>query len=515
MRLQTAGVSYLPEPPTDLIENAFREMKSKMFHSNFVPSKFHPTRSEFEPSHESSATYVREIVLTEEIDVPDDISRETYAMSLTADGAALIDAASPIAALRAFETFSQLFYAHSGFTDKVYSPYAPVNIQDTPTYEHRGLHLDISRSWIEPQDVIRTIEGLSMNKLNRLHLHATDSQSWPLEIPKLPELARKGAYHELQIWTAKDLENVQQYGAYRGVEVFLEIDMPGHTASIFHAYPDLVTAYNLQPWDKWALEPPSGQLRLKSDEVYKFLDTLFDDLLPRLKPFNSRFHLGGDEFNSEVYTLDPSIGSSSKEVLRPLIQKLFDTVIGYLTNQDMVPHIWHDMLSEWDIQFPPNTIIQAWKPGDLENIVAKGYRAIFGACVEWYLDAGYGTFIDPQNSETSPIKRPYHDWNAPYKNWRQILSYNPLLNIPEDRQHLVIGGEMCLWGELTDSVSLDFMLWPRVAAGAEVLWSGKGEVCEATTRRLAEMRERLVKRGIQAGLVQMEWGLRNPGGCVL
>ena len=59
------------------------------------------------------------------------------------------------------------------------------------------------------------------------------------------------------------------------------------------------------------------------------------------------------------------------------------------------------------------------------------------------------------------------------------------------------------------------MLWPRAAAAAEVLWRGKGDVGEATTRRLAEMRERLVARGVLAGMVQMEWGLRNQSGCIL
>ncbi len=59
------------------------------------------------------------------------------------------------------------------------------------------------------------------------------------------------------------------------------------------------------------------------------------------------------------------------------------------------------------------------------------------------------------------------------------------------------------------------MLWPRAAAAAEVLWRGKGEVGESSTRRLAEMRERLVARGVKAGIVQMEWGLRNQGGCTL
>ena len=59
------------------------------------------------------------------------------------------------------------------------------------------------------------------------------------------------------------------------------------------------------------------------------------------------------------------------------------------------------------------------------------------------------------------------------------------------------------------------MLWPRAAAAAEVLWRGKGEVGEETTRRLAEMRERLVASGIKAGMVQMQRGLMNNGGCIL
>ncbi len=56
--------------------------------------------------------------------------------------------------------------------------------------------------------------------------------------------------------------------------------------------------------------------------------------------------------------------------------------------------------------------------------------------------------------------------------------------------------------------------WPRTAAAAGLLWQGKVKVGEKTTRALAEMRERLVLRGIRAGMVQMEYGLRNKGSCV-
>ena len=81
---------------------------------------------------------------------------------------------------------------------------------------------------------------------------------------------------------------------------------------------------------------------------------------------------------------------------------------------------------------------------------------------------------------------------------------------------MVLGGEAHLWAELTDSITLDGMLWPRLSAAAEVLWSGPGRpVDEDATRRLAEMRERLVARGVRAGMVQMEWCLRERGKCRL
>ena len=163
----------------------------------------------------------------------DTVSREAYSINILEDGTALLDIISPEGGIHAFETLAQLFYAHSATGTGIYTPYAPVLITDAPAFEHRGLNLDISRNWIAPQDVLRTIEAMGFNKFNKLHLHATDAQSWPLEIAGLPDLSRKGAYREDQVWTTEDLENVQRHGLYHGVEVYLEIDLPGHTASIY------------------------------------------------------------------------------------------------------------------------------------------------------------------------------------------------------------------------------------------------------------------------------------------
>ena len=186
------------------------------------------------------------------------------------------------------------------------------------------MHLDISSNQILPKDVLNTIDALSLNKFNRLHLHAIDSQSWPLEIPALPELATKGAYEARQIWHAADLRDIQQYGFLRGVEVYLKIDLPGHAAAIGHAFPELITGFSAQPWYKYALEPPAGQLKLNPPKVTAFLTKFLDDVLPLTSIFSSHFHFGGDELNREIYNLDETVRSSEPDIIRPLLQKFFD-----------------------------------------------------------------------------------------------------------------------------------------------------------------------------------------------
>jgi hexosaminidase len=103
------------------------------------------------------------------------------------------------------------------------------------------------------------------------------------------------------------------------------------------------------------------------------------------------------------------------------------------------------------------------------------------------------------------VNPPYLDHCQPYKNWRHIYSYNPLDGVPDEQKPLILKGEVHLWGEITDLITLDSMLWPRAAAAAKVLWKGPGTpVSENTTKRLAILRERLLLIDVTAGMVQME-----------
>ena len=167
--------------------------------------------------------------------------------------------------LQALTTVIQLFYAHSGGAG-VYSNLAPLTIKDRPKFEHRGVNLDVARQWYPKSTILKVIDGMAWNKFNKFHLHITDSQSWPLQVPALPELHQKGAYWKNLYYTTQDIQDIYKYAEDRGIQVIMEIDTPGHTASIGEAYPELITGRNVQPvWNDVAAQPPSvSRLKFKS-----------------------------------------------------------------------------------------------------------------------------------------------------------------------------------------------------------------------------------------------------------
>lgn len=482
-------------------------MRRNVFLHAFVPWKFHPRNASFEPNEDAPRQYI-ELLVIQKLK-QSDASDESYTIKISENGQVFISIVHLNGGLHALTTLTQLFYKHSASDTDIYLSNAPIYIKDAPKFQHRGLNLDIARSYISPNDVMHVIDGLSFNKFNRLHLHAADAQSWPLEIPALPDLAWKGAYHSSQIWTAANLLEVQTFGAHRGVEVYLEIDMPGHTAAIANAYPDLIAAFNQEPWEEYSLQPPAGQLLLNSSAVYTFLSTLLNDLLPRTSPFTTLFHLGGDEINTHVYHLPPA-------TLHALLQTLTTHLHTLTHTHGFTPIVWEELLLDQNLTLPPTTIIQSWRTASsLATITAAGHHALFGPNTHWYLDCGHGTFLDPKPRSSPHITPPYTDYCSPLKNWRHIYSFDPLRALPAAHHPLVLGGEIHLWTELTDPVALDATLWPRAAAAAEVLWRGKGEVGERVTRRLSDARERWVRAGVRAGVVQGSWCLMYEGGCTL
>lgn len=499
-----------------IVECAVTRTMSTILGEHYVPWKAYPRNelSKYEPSAAAQKTYISQLIITQassnssikplagEVD-------ESYTLNVGSNGTAAITAKSYLGVLYALQSFSQLFFEHS--TGKgVYTNLAPVAITDSPKFSWRGLNMDVSRNWYPKKDILRTIDALSWNKFNRIHIHMTDAQSWPMDIPAMPELSQAGAYQTGLSYTAADVAEIQEYAVMRGVQPVIEFDMPGHTSSIAYSHPDLITAFNAQPWSTYCAEPPCGSLKLNSSDVPDFLEKLFDDVLPRTSPYSPYFHTGGDEVNVNAYLLDNTVKSNDTEILRPLMQKFVDRNHAQVRAAGLTPLAWEEMLLTWNLTLGSDVVVQTWlSDQSVSQVTALGHKALFGNYEIWYLDCGKGQWLDFDNGASFETYYPFTDYCSPTKNWRQIYSYDPTADLNATQKALVLGGEVHIWSEQTDPVNLDDMVWPRASAAAEVMWSGRQDgngvnrsQIEASPR-LNEMRERMVLRGVRAGPVQM------------
>ena len=374
-----------------IVQAAIARTQDELSNDGLVPWKFHPRNSFFEPPSNVSYGTIINVTIQQNSTDPANVLKplagavdESYSIVVAIDGAVIINAVSSIGIIRALETFSQLFYT-SADGNRVYTNLAPVYIKDAPKFQYRGLNMDIARSPFTPDDIMRTIDALAYNKFNILHLHATDAQSWTLQIPALPPLADVGAYMKGLSYSPGDLERIQSYGAYRGVQVIIETDVPGHTAAIGLSYPDLVAALNVQPgWSNYSAEPPTGQLKLNDTAVYDFLDKLWADLLPRVYPYSAYFHTGGDEVNANVYGLDPTVLSNDTKVIQPLLQKMIDHNHAKVRAAGMAPVVWEEMLLQWNLTLGADVVVQTWQTDTaVANVVAKGHKALAGDYNYW------------------------------------------------------------------------------------------------------------------------------------
>lgn len=83
--------------------------------------------------------------------------------------------------------------------------------------------------------------------------------------------------------------------------------------------------------------------------------------------------------------------------------------------------------------------------GVCPKAVAKGFRCIYSNQGFWYLD----------------------HLDVP---WDECYTAEPLEGISDpSNQELVLGGEVCMWGETADTSDIQQTIWPRAAAAAGMI----------------------------------------------
>ncbi|XP_022747232.1 beta-hexosaminidase 2-like [Durio zibethinus] len=457
---------------------------------------------------------------------------ESYSLSISEVGVtAYLTATTVWGAMMGLETFSQLVWGDPS------SVPVGLYVWDAPLFAHRGILLDTSRNYYGVEDILRTIEAMSANKLNVFHWHIADSQSFPLMVPSEPELAAKGSYGPDMIYFPSDVARIVQFGLEHGVRVLPEIDSPGHTGSWAEAYPEIVACANMFWWpagsqwpDRLASEPGTGHLNPLNPKTYKVIKNVIHDVAT-LFP-ETFYHGGADEIVPGCWKADPTIQSflSNGGTLSQVLETFINSTLPYIISLNRTAVYWEDVLLDDKVKVDPSflprehTILQTWIHGtnSTKKITEAGYRAIVSSSDFYYLDCGHGGFLgnDSQYDQQTAGGNSGNggSWCGPFKTWQTIYNYDITNGLSEDEAKLVLGGEVALWSEQADPTVLDSRIWPRTSAMAEALWSGnrdesgKKRYAEATDR-LNEWRYRMVSRGIKAEPIQPLWCVRNPGMC--
>ena len=135
-------------------------------------------------------------------------------------------------AMRGLETFAQLVRwsgadPHDGGAyvgnASYYVDNIPLSVVDAPRFPWRGLMVDSSRHFLPLSTLKRALDAMSFNKLNVLHWHATDDNSWSIQSATYPRFAQVGGYAPRMVHSTADIAELRQYARERGIVIYVEV----------------------------------------------------------------------------------------------------------------------------------------------------------------------------------------------------------------------------------------------------------------------------------------------------
>ncbi|MGC4807677.1 discoidin domain-containing protein [Micromonospora sp. DT233] len=152
---------------------------------------------------------------------------------------------------------------------------------DAPAKPERGLMLDVGRKYVTGEWLRQQIKELAYLKLNRLHLHLSDTHGFRLESTTHPEVVSE------QHYSKQEMREIVALAAKYHIEIVPEIDMPGHLNAVLAKHPELQLTDSAGNRDPYYLD-------LSKPGAYTLMRDLITEFLPL---FPGRYwHIGADEY---------------------------------------------------------------------------------------------------------------------------------------------------------------------------------------------------------------------------
>lgn len=441
---------------------------------------------------------------------------EAYEIDISSDRIKL-SAHDPRGLLYAAVTLWQLYT--SGRTDDN-AAIAAMRIVDSPRFAWRGLMLDSARHYQSPEFILRLIDWMALHKLNVLHWHLTDDQSWRLEIRKYPRLTSVGAWRvPAGAAAAADIDSAtgrpRLYGGFysqstvrrivahaleRNVTIVPEIDMPGHATAAIVAYPSLASiapAPAVMPSD-WGVYP---NLYNVDESTFEFLQNVLAEVV-QLFP-GKYVHIGGDETVKDQWKASPHVQARMRELGladEASLQSYFLQRIGRFLSAHRRRLIGWDEVLEGGIG--PDATVMSWRGIDgALAAAAADHDAVLSPQPTLYFDNRQAAFdTQPGRGRVVSLEDVYRFEPMP-----------PSLSARQ-RQHM-LGVQANVWTEhIRTEQRVEYMTFPRAAAVAEVGWSPAQNLSwEGFLRRLPDQMNRYRMLGIHASDDQLTPVAAAPG----
>ncbi|RCV59209.1 beta-N-acetylhexosaminidase, partial [Marinitenerispora sediminis] len=376
-----------------------------------------------------------------------------------------------------------------------------LEIQDRPRFRWRGCLLDVARHFLPKHQVLRFIDLLAMHKLNVLHLHLTDDQGWRLEIGRYPRLTEVGSWRrESQVgagpaarfdgrphggfYTQDDIREIVGYAAARHITVVPEIDVPGHSQAAIAAYPWLGESGELEVGREWGI---IEHVLNVSDATLDFYRDVFDEVM---ELFPSEYIcVGGDECPKTQWRASETArrrmreeGLADEEELQSWFIRQLDA---HLTARGRRLLGWDEILEGG---LAPGATVASWRGTEGGVAAARaGHDVVMCPTSTAYLDYRQSA----SDEEPIPVG---HVLGA-----ADVYAAEPVPPelTPEEAAH-VLGAQVNVWTEHMDSPrAVDYMVFPRLPAFAEVVWSHGARDYARFRPRLEAHLERLDALGVE------------------
>lgn len=350
-----------------------------------------------------------------------------------------------------------------------------VKITDRPRFPYRGLMLDPARYFIDKAEVIKIIEAMAYYKLNRLHLHLTDSTGWRIEIKKYPKLTDAKHWPVIDetrgrdSYTQDDMREIIRFAQSRNVMIIPELEMPQHSVIATRMVPELLCA---------AGATEDAEICAGSDRAYAVLCDIVDELVALFPaPY---LHIGGDEYlgsgwakcpdcqarmrseqleKQDTPELAATFAKAAGEKNKYLLYRyLMRRVAAHVRQRGRTPVLWDELA--WQGAPPEGSMVLQWHyKGGMDFFVNTPWTE----CPA-FLAASKGHDV-----VASPFSHLYLDLPCSVE---KIYGFEPMpTGLTKEQERHVLGAQANNWD--CPVKQIEFRIFPKVIALAEVTWSPK------------------------------------------